>query len=161
MKILDDCGLLLQLDDEDYDRISKFSWHITGDGCGGVRTTIRLSQTEVINISLASEIMGDRNTMFDHKDRNPLNNQKENLRPCNASTNGINRTKFILNGTSKHKGVGWNARDKKWQARITVKRKVRSLGYFLTEIEAAKAYNTAAVELFGEFAVLNQICQTT
>jgi hypothetical protein len=31
------------------------------------------------------------------------------------------------------------------------------LGYFVNEIDAAKAYNKAATEYFGEYALLNTI----
>lgn len=61
------------------------------------------------------------------------------------------------NDSSKFKGVSWHKRNKKWAVRIQ-KDKIRThLGYFNSEIEAAKCYNRAAKDLFGEFANLNKI----
>jgi len=56
---------------------------------------------------------------------------------------------------SKYKGVHWHKLHKKWAARITFERKQIHLGYFLSEIEAAKAYDRAAIKYHGEFAYLN------
>jgi len=61
-----------------------------------------------------------------------------------------------LGGTSRFKGVSWFERDKKWQVHIKYNGKGKNLGRFSSEIEAATAYNTAATELFGEFARLNE-----
>jgi hypothetical protein len=58
--------------------------------------------------------------------------------------------------TSKFKGVCWDTRGK-WRARITQSKKNKHLGYFTDEIEAAKAYNKAALKHFGEFAYLNEV----
>ena len=59
--------------------------------------------------------------------------------------------------TPRYKGVCWYPRDKKWEARIGVNGKTHRLGRFVAEIDAARAYNKAALEHFGEFAVLNII----
>lgn len=62
-------------------------------------------------------------------------------------------------GTSRFKGVSKRKDYWKWRAAICVgprgKSKFISLGYFATEEEAAKAYDVAARERFGEFAYLN------
>ena len=60
-------------------------------------------------------------------------------------------------GASKHKGVVWHKNKKKWMAQIQLNGKQTYLGYFINEIDAAKTYNEAATELFGEFAYLNQV----
>ena len=51
------------------------------------------------------------------------------------------------NNTSGFKGVSWNKRDRKWEARIRNK----SLGYFNDPTEAIAAYNAASREAFGEY----------
>lgn len=59
--------------------------------------------------------------------------------------------------TSNYKGVYWNRLGKKWRAYITVDGKSINLGYFASEKEAARAYNKAALEAWGEYALLNEI----
>lgn len=59
--------------------------------------------------------------------------------------------------TSEYRGVCLRSTGK-WQAQITTNRKVTYLGCaFDTEAEAAKAYNKAAIELFGDQAILNDL----
>ena len=47
-------------------------------------------------------------------------------------------------GPSKFVGVSWHAQGKKWQAEITVNGKVKSLGLFGSEQEAARTYDEQA-----------------
>lgn len=89
--------------------------------------------------------------IVDHIDQNGLNNQKSNLRFTTASRNKRNAPKYRTSGgvrpASRFKGVGWdpssNAR-KPWRARIRVNCKLRCLGRYSTEWEAALAYKRAA-----------------
>jgi hypothetical protein len=92
----------------------------------------------------------------DHIDGNTLNNQKSNLRNVTCQQNGCNKSK-CKNLFSKYKGVSRVKRDKKWQAYITVHQKPIFLGCFTNELDAAVAYNNAAIKYFGEYAKLNQI----
>ena len=92
----------------------------------------------------------------DHKDLNSLNNSWNNLREANNSQNNMNR--LPKNGTkSGLKGVSFSSRNKKnpWKVSITKNNKYFHLGYFSDKIEAAKAYDKAAIKYFGEFAKLN------
>ena len=93
--------------------------------------------------------------LSDHKDHNGLNNQDFNIRICNHSQNSANRIKH--RGISEHKGVSWNKQRKKWQAVIRLNKKLIHLGCFDNEITAAEIYNQKAIELFGEFALLNNM----
>lgn len=63
--------------------------------------------------------------------------------------------KLRKHNTSGFKGVNWNTTAKMWAARIGVGNKRIFLGYFQTAEEAARAYDTAAKQYFGEFARLN------
>jgi hypothetical protein len=100
-------------------------------------------------------------TEVDHKDGNGLNNVISNLRICNHSQNGMNRSKQQGEYTSKYKGVSFDGRpnykNHPWRAAIQACNIQHDLGHFDTEIEAIKAYNEAAVYYFGEFAYTNAI----
>jgi len=95
--------------------------------------------------------------MVDHIDRDGLNNQKSNLRVCTNSQNSCNKIAHSDRRASKYKGIGHTKRNrtKKWSAKICVNGKQKGLGSFLTEREAAEAYNVAALKYHGEFANLN------
>ena len=59
------------------------------------------------------------------------------------------------NGSSKYKGVAWIIRDERWQAAIQYEGRNIHLGHFTSEIEAARAYDAAAKQYFGDFALTN------
>ena len=89
----------------------------------------------------------------DHINHNGLDNRRCNIRIATKMQNNLNRKPR----KDKYKGVsrGGEPRKKKWQARIVVNKKSISLGYYATPKEAAKAYDKAALEYFGEFACIN------
>lgn len=91
----------------------------------------------------------------DHRNGNGLNNQRYNLRKCTTQQNGFNRT--CQSHSSQYKGASWDTKTKKWRAQIQLNENTFRLGSYETEIEAAKAYNRKAKELFGEFARLNNV----
>lgn len=92
----------------------------------------------------------------EHKDGNGLNNRDDNLRICTSSLNHGNRIKQHGNYTSIYKGVCLDSYNKnKYRAYIVKDKKQYQLGHYKNEIDAAKKYDKAARELFGEFACLN------
>lgn len=66
--------------------------------------------------------------------------------------------KRMAHKTSKYKGVSY-CRNRKLSYKASIEKygKTYFLGYFITEKEAALAYNAKAKELFGEFAKLNEV----
>lgn len=143
------------VDDEDYDRLSQYTWRLSGAS----KTIVSRQQKRCgwnKSTSLACEIMQKPSLMFDHIDRNFLNNQKENLRSCNTAQNAMNKTK-TKNTSSVYKGVSRDRQYKKWRAMIRINGKLKNLGGFETEINAGIAYNCAAHKFFGEFAVFNPL----
>jgi hypothetical protein len=96
---------------------------------------------------------------IDHIDRNADNNHIENLRPCTRTQNCYNRSK-AKNKTSSYMGVSFEKSIMKYRARITVNGKLKYLGQYTNEIEAAKAYNEA-IELYNlqEYANPNIILE--
>lgn len=147
------------VDDEDFDEISKRSWHINFHGYasydskkeGLLRRTKILMHRKVMNIT-------DPNILIDHINGNKLDNRRSNLRIANRSQNAANGNKH-KNNTSGYKGASFmnvpSRGLKQWVSTITVNRKRICIGYFLTAEEAARAYDKAAKEHFGEYAKLN------
>lgn len=93
----------------------------------------------------------------DHIDGDRMNNRRSNLRLSTKLQNRLNSRKRGDKTSSQYKGVSWHKHEQKWQARITVNKKVITLGYFTSEKVAALAYNDAAKKHFGEFASLNEV----
>jgi hypothetical protein len=111
------------------------------------------------HILMHRQIMGLKkgdNFDIDHINHNGLDNRKCNLRVCSRSQNQHNR-KSSINSSSIYKGVSWDKDRSMWRATIADNSTDFQLGRYLTEIEAAEAYNRKAIELFGEFAFLNNL----
>jgi hypothetical protein len=94
----------------------------------------------------------------DHRSTDKLDNTRGNLRLASHTQSERNKG-LRRDSTSGYKGVSrilvsgvWKG---KWKATITIQGKAKHLGSFSSEVEAAKAYDRAAVEIFGEFALLN------
>lgn len=92
----------------------------------------------------------------DHIDRDIKNNRIENLRAATPGQNNYNAGPHTDNTSSQWKGVSLTAKGK-WYATITAQGKNHYLGLFEIEADAARAYNKAAKELFGEYAYLNKV----
>ena len=92
----------------------------------------------------------------DHIDHNKTDNTILNLRWVSNSENSMNRAKQA-NTSSKYKGVCFRERTNSWMSKIKINEKQTHLGYFTNEKEAGRKYNEAALEHFGEHALLNEI----
>jgi len=88
---------------------------------------------------------------LDHINGDKLDNRFCNLREVTASQNNCNRPK-AKNGTSLKKGVSYHDSTGKWRARITLQKRIVSLGLYENEEDAHAAYCKAAEQLHGDFA---------
>lgn len=106
-------------------------------------------------LSMHAAIMGTfcvKSCCVDHKDGDGLNNQRSNLRRATIAQNNANKRKQRNGITSRFRGVSTRT-DRPGVFRAVVRH--REIGFFPTEEEAARAYDRAAVEEFGQFARLN------
>lgn len=88
----------------------------------------------------------------EHENRDRDDNRWSNLRKATNSQNQAN-AKWSTN-TSGFKGVSWQPSRGKWIAKITVNGLSKNLGRYDSIVDAAKAYRQAAIEAWGEFALV-------
>jgi len=139
-------GLMALVDDDDFEYLSQWKW--TARGKGKYYYAIRIVNKKAVLMHRL--IMGTPSELVvDHLDHNGLNNQKNNLRNCTQSQNTQNMIR------SRYQGVSWNKNEQKYTSKIGVRRKLFHLGYFDTPLDAAIAYNKAAIKHFGEGAKVN------
>jgi hypothetical protein len=139
------------VDADDYARVNRHKWCLSRTGnqlyaqrrCRG--KTIRMHQL-IMN--------PPRGMVVDHIDGNGLNNRRSNLRICTRLENTRNRRRNPSTATG-FKGVWRDKKTGKYWAQIQLSRRPTRLGSFATAVEAARAYDRKAIELFGEFACLN------
>ena len=149
-------GMEAIVDTEDYEWLTQWKWH-TFIAKYAARSQWIKGKNKKKTILMHRLIMNTPDDMdTDHINGNGLDNRKCNLRVCTSSQNHMNQNLQKKDKTSKYKGVYWNKERDKWQAYITVG-KVRSLGRFDKEDDAAMAYNMAGLRNFREFAKLNYI----
>jgi len=94
------------------------------------------------------------NLLIDHINHFGFDNRKCNLRSCTNSQSLANR-RPRRNAKSKYKGVWYHPKAKKWQAAISFNKKTYRLGYYANQIDAARAYDKAALKIHGRFAFVN------
>ncbi len=141
------------VDAEDYEWLSKYKWHVEKDDC----TYYAARSVSKRNISMHREILSAPDGLVvDHRNHNGLDNRKENLRLCTVAENNRNRRPYRRgNMWSKYKGVSFDKNRSLFTARIQYNGKNIFIGRFKNEVDAAKAYDKKAKQLFGKFAYLN------
>lgn len=90
---------------------------------------------------------------IDHKNRNRSDNRINNLRLSKPGESAINRASW--GETSSFKGVHFDRKSEGWRAAVKVGGVRTNLGFFPSEIDAARAYDAAAKTAHGHLAVLN------
>lgn len=151
---LTNSALVTLVDDEDYELLAENRWQINKDS--GVQRTSRF-RGRLFNVMMHRVIMNAPDGVeVDHRNRNPLDNWKDNLRLSTHAENTRNASK-AGGKSSRFKGVSWYKAGELWTAYIRANGRQLHLGRFLREEDAALAYNEAASQYFGEFACLNPL----
>lgn len=140
-----------EIDDEDFELVNQYRWYISNKNYA---YTFDYSEEKKKHILMHRLIMGFPDKIVDHKDRNTLNNCKNNLRVATPAQNTWNYTATV-DSSSGYRGVYFIKSTNKWKADIMVNGERLSLGYFYKKEDAAKARDVAAIEHYGEYAALN------
>lgn len=161
-------GYVTVVDDTDYAFLSQWRWRALVQGQApnlrvyavsavvrddGTRNEIRLHRVLWQHANGAIP----RGAEIDHREPGQfggLDNRRSNLRLTTKALNQANSRKG-RNNTSGFKGVWWQKQARLWRADLIVNGRKRHLGYFQNKEDAARAYDRAAVEAFGEHARVN------
>ena len=156
-------GLVALIDDADEGLVHGYVWHAHPDkntvyarayirGSFPAEKRVRMHRL-ILNAPVGQQV--------DHINGNGLDNRRCNLRLCTNTQNTRRATKCRWHQgkepTSKYKGVSWHKDHQKWDAQIRPRTHREHLGSFVSEKDAALAYNQAAIRLYGQFARLNNI----
>lgn len=155
-------GYRTAVDDEDFRKLNESKWSaliqkkIHKTVVYAVRSPSKYPISRMHRLILGAP----KEFQVDHKDGDTLNNQKSNLRLVTNQQNQFNCGS--KNNKTGFKGVHYMSTlakrsnlKKPYLAEIMINKKHLYLGYFATPVEAAKAYDAKARELFGEFAKTN------
>lgn len=139
-------GQVILVDDEDFERASAIKWSVAMHP--HTKTYRAYGRVNGRMTSMSRFIMdAGPGEIIDHANRNTLDNRRANLRRCTATQNRAN-SQVRRDCLSGYKGVSFNRRNGKWCAQLYI-------GTFVSQEDAAKAYDAAARSVFGEFALTN------
>lgn len=142
------------VDDEDYERLNKWSWHALGGKYAARRKTIGIGKTKIVYMH--AEILNTpKGKATDHINGQTFDNRKFNLRICTKSENALGFQRRKKNCSSGFRGVSWNKEKRKWESYITLNGERHKCGYFKNEAAAALARDCAAVDAGIFFTGLN------
>lgn len=141
------------VDDADFFLLNLWRWNINSTGYVRRLEDVAGKQRTIL---MHRFIMGaEPGEIVDHRDGDPANNRRANLRKTDSQGNNRNSAPR-RHSRSGYKGVEYRDRwGPRWYAYIVLDGRKKYLGSFTDPAEAARAYDAAAVEHFGEFARLN------
>ena len=146
------------LDVDDFLKLSKNKWYLLK--CRGYLYATRAERNKgtrkwfKLHRVIADAPAG---MVVDHINGNTLDNRKCNLRVCTPRQNTISQKKNRRETLGKYRGVVFYKKENNYGARIRTEEKRMCLGRFKNAIDAARAYDIAALKYHGEFAILNGV----
>jgi len=151
------------VDDDDYDRLAGYRWYVRSHDHHPYRR-VEADLGYLIE-SLHSAVVGNipKGMVIDHKNRDPLDCQRSNLRVCTCQQNTWNRPpkrnckysryKCVLLHWCKRNGIRVT-QPKPWYAMVKISGKYHRRGMFADEKQAYDAAVELMQKLHGEYACI-------
>jgi len=138
-------GARITLDRKDFEVISAFSCIYSTDRYGAIAVNGK-------TVPLHRYLLGivDTDVIVDHKNHNPSDNRRCNLRTCTFSQNAMNAS-LRQNNTSGKTGVSVLSSGLKWKSELIKGGTAVHCEYHDTFGQACAARRAAEIEHFGEF----------
>lgn len=162
-------GFVALVDEQDFERVNQYRWNCMNHGAAQARIGTERVQMHRFILGLSK----DDKTVVDHINHNRLDNRRCNLRVGTHADNSANRVPvrktFDVHGGFKGVVDSFRGREprvagkwarqrpprKRWRAVLNAGGKRYDLGGFPTPEDAARAYDAKAIEVYGEYALLN------
>lgn len=161
MKTITIRGFLTKIDDDSYEEINKHKWYLWSSSKNVHKYAVRFDNGKAI-LMHRYILRAGSGCHVDHINGDGLDNRKENLRIATPQQNQANSA-IRKDNKSGYKGVYFlrlKSRGKiyeYWHSRIMHNGRYVHLGVFNDKMEAVMAYNTKALELYGEYARVNKL----
>jgi len=150
-------GKVALIDDEDAPTVLAYKWtamHVPRSKKWYARRGFKGSDGKQKTMLLHRFILGaPSDKQVDHINNDGLDNRRANLRLCTNAQNHHNMGLTTRNKTG-FKGI-MRKSNGRYLVHVRAQNKVYHVGTFRTAEEAARAYDSKAKELHGEFARLN------
>lgn len=151
-------GMVALVDEADIELVRNLRWnpHRHRSGTFYACAHTRRGKGKRERFWLHRLILGvtDAKVQVDHVRHDGLDCRRSNLRVATNQQNQFNQ-RPVKGSTSRFRGVSWTTARGKWHAQIRHNNQLHHLGHFEDETDAARAYDEAALRLFGEFAFQN------
>lgn len=145
-------GFWVKIDHDDLEKIYNIKWHIDQTTENYFRVVASVNGRPLL---MHRHILCAKpGEIIDHINGDTFDNRKINLRFCTSSENSMNQK---VKPGKKYKGIYFDKSRKLWAAQITAAGKTKTIGRYLTDKQAAIAYNEIAKKLHGDFAKLNEV----
>jgi hypothetical protein len=143
----------------------SFGYHIIDLCKNSIYNKFKVSRLVALHFIKNENNLTSHN-QINHRDKNPQNNDIENLEWISNRENS-SHNKIGGNFTSKFIGVSWEATHKKFRCRIQINGKQESIGESINEIDVAEVYlefcknnnieNKYAFEIYNDYCLENNI----
>jgi hypothetical protein len=130
------------IDDIDRERVDAHKWYVMKSTGYVVRTTDDMLLSRFI-------MSAPKGMVVDHRDGDPLNNRRSNLRVCTHAVNMQNRKGANKNNARSLRNVYYDKRDRRYYVRVIANGKSFNGGRHDTVEEAANAAQQLRAEVLA------------